>query len=207
MSTTDTLAAIPGLSAMSAAFKRGVIAIADDIGVDPDWLTSIMKFESNLDPHKVNPFSHAIGLIQFAEPDDVLKTRIGATKAELAAMTAEEQLGAVHHWFSPYKGRLHNLSDTYMAVFAPIGIGQGDDFHLYTAPSLSYTQNAALDKEKKGYITKADAASQPQGILNAAGDKRIAIDDGELGPLASIIVGIALTGIGIAFAIRHRLGG
>jgi hypothetical protein len=89
-------------------------------------------------------------------------------------MTAVEQLDWVEKYFEQYKGRIKNLGDAYMAVFAPVGLGKPDSTVLYTAPSAAYNANAPLDTQRKGYITRGDCivrvnAAFKQGQQYAAG--------------------------------------
>jgi len=151
-----TLAAVPGIEKTSAAFRQKVILIAREFGTDPNFLMAIMSFESGLDPKARNPYSGATGLIQFMPKT---AARLGTTIEALARMTAEEQLAYVQKYFAPYKGRLHTLEDAYMAVLWPPAIGRGKNYVLFASPSIAYEQNKALDLNKDGKITVAEATS------------------------------------------------
>jgi peptidoglycan hydrolase-like protein with peptidoglycan-binding domain len=151
-----TLAAVPGIEKTSDGFRQKVIHIARGLGTDPNFLMAIMSFESGLDPKARNPYSGATGLIQFMPKT---AARLGTTIDALARMTAEKQLTYVQKYFAPYRGRLHTLEDAYMAVLWPPAIGRGNNYVLFASPSMAYEQNRALDLNKDGKITVAEATS------------------------------------------------
>lgn len=82
-------------------------------------------------------------------------------------MTAVQQLDFVRLYFKPYAGRLKTLSDTYMAVLWPAAIGRPDDAVLWDKASkpTTYRQNAGLDANKDGAITKGEAAAKVRSAL------------------------------------------
>lgn len=167
-----TIAAVPGIERTSEAFRRKLVNVAHALKIDPSWLAACISFETakTFDPAKRNPYSGAIGLIQFTDVALVAMAKRGVktTKGELAAMTAEEQLDYVLAYLAPYKGRMASAQDVYMAIFAPVGIGKPGERILYAAPSLAYEQNKGLDWSKKGAITVSDAAAPVLGILTNA---------------------------------------
>lgn len=140
---------------VSQKFRVKVREIAKRQNVDPNWLMAVMAFETGNSflPYEKNPGSSATGLIQFTSST---AKSLGTSTTKLARMTAVEQLDWVEKYFAQYRGRITNLGDTYMAVFAPIGLGKPDSTVLYTSPSAEYNQNAGLDSARKGYITRAD---------------------------------------------------
>lgn len=128
--------------------------------VSPHDLATVICFEtaSTFDPAKRNEISGATGLIQF--------TRIGLrgmgeirTLDEISKLTFDEQIMLVEKYILGHQGKSKStLADLYMLVFSPKYAGAAMTSILYKAPNDSYTQNDDLDKEKKGYITKRDAA-------------------------------------------------
>lgn len=164
---------------VSRVFRDRVRWIADDLGgFTADDLMDCMAWESN------NTFradirnmagSGATGLIQFM-PLTALGLFYTAAAIErmtpaqrqangramtdrLAAMTPEDQLNYVYKYFRPFKGRLRNLGDLYMAILWPPGVGQPDTYVLWTRAGrpTTYRQNAGLDVNKDGAITRAEA--------------------------------------------------
>lgn len=101
--------------------------------------------------------SGATGLIQFMP---ATARALGTTTTQLAAMSAEDQLNWVYKYFQPFKGRMHTLSDVYMAVLWPAAVGKPDSTILWDKESrpTTYRQNAGLDINKDGKITKGEAA-------------------------------------------------
>lgn len=145
-------------SKVSPTFRERVWWIADQLQLNPDDLMSCMAWESaeSFRPDIRNAAgSGATGLIQFMPSTAV---GLGTTTAKLAAMSAEDQLNFVYKYFRPYAGRLNNLGDIYMAILWPNGVGKSDDYVLWnkaTKPT-TYRQNAGLDGNKDGTITRGE---------------------------------------------------
>lgn len=156
-------------------FRAKVRDIARRQGIEANWLMAVMAYETGNSflPYEKNRMgSSATGLIQFTSKT---ANSLGTSTTKLARMTAVEQLEWVEKYFEQYKGRIKNLGDAYMAVFAPRdGLGKPDSTVLYSAPSDEYNQNAPLDTQHKGYITRGDCIVQvnsafKQGQQYAAG--------------------------------------
>ena len=138
-------------------FVEKTVRISNNLGIpDPDDLFTVMSFETvgNMTSDIRNPRSGAVGLIQFT---NIGIRDLGVTQDDLARMDRIEQLDYVERYFQPYKGKMKNLGDVYMAVFSPIGVGKPEDFPLYRAPSREYDQNREMDADNDGVITRGDA--------------------------------------------------
>jgi Glycosyl hydrolase family 46 len=160
-----TLVNVKGSDKLDQPFKDKVIAIAKDLGTDPNWLLAVMSFETGqtFSPAIKNKAgSGATGLIQFMP---LTAKGLGTTTDALAKMTQLQQLDYVAKYFKPFKGRLKSLEDTYMAVFLPSAIGKGSSHVLFSKPSTGYTQNAGLDVNGDGKITAGEAASRVRAQL------------------------------------------
>jgi len=152
-------------SRVSQAFKERVIWIANALNMPEqgaDWLMACMAWESaeSFTPNIRNMAgSGATGLIQFMPKT---ATALGTSTELLARMTAEDQLNYVYKYFRPFRGRLNNLSDVYMAILWPLGVGKPESFVLWSRANrpTTFRQNAGLDVNKDGAITKAEAASK-----------------------------------------------
>lgn len=147
---------------VSQAFRDRLFEICQILDVEPDYVMACMAFESaeTFSPSIKNAAgSGATGLIQFM-PNTA--KGLGTTTAALAAMTSEQQLEWVLAYFLPYKGRLKTLADVYMAILWPAAIGKADGWTLWDKASrpTTYRQNAGLDLNKDGKITKAEAAAK-----------------------------------------------
>lgn len=128
----------------------------------PVWLMGCMAWESakTFSPSVRNMAgSGAVGLIQFM-PDTA--RGMGTSTEVLAQMTAESQLVYVQKYFEPYVGRLNSLGDVYMAILWPAAVGKPDDHILWKQSErpTTYRQNAGLDVNKDGAITKAECTSK-----------------------------------------------
>lgn len=116
-------------------------------------------------PHIKNAAgSGAVGLIQFMPNEAVA---LGTTAEHLSQMTAEEQVNYVYKYFKPFTGRLHNLGDVYMAILWPRGVGKSDTYPLFDRrqSSTTYRQNAGLDLNKDGIVTRGECLSKIEGKL------------------------------------------
>ena len=146
------------------AFRDKVFAICDGFKWNREthasWLMSCMAFESGetFSPSIRNAAgSGATGLIQFMPST---AQGLGTTTAELAEMTALDQLDYVQKYFRPYASRIGTLSDMYMAILMPKFVGQPEDSVMFLDPKISYRQNAGLDANRDGKITKVEVASK-----------------------------------------------
>lgn len=150
---------------VSSVFIDRVTWIRDALNMPDkgaDWLMAAMAWESNetFSPSIKNMAgSGATGLIQFMPKTAIA---LGTTVEALAKMKAEDQLNYVYKYFLPYKGRLNNLDDVYMAILWPAAIGKPMSHVLWeqgTAPK-TYLQNKGLDINGDKKITKNEAASK-----------------------------------------------
>lgn len=152
---------------VSEVFRGKVFALCGRLGMNPDYLMACMAWESaeTFSASIRNAAgSGAVGLIQFMPA-----TAVGmhVTTGAMALMTPEIQLDYVEQYFKPYKGRLHSLSDHYMAILWPAAIGKPESSALWDKASrpTTYRQNAGLDVSHDGVITKAEAAGMVEAKL------------------------------------------
>jgi len=149
---------------VSPAFKRRVIEISAELGMDPNNLMAAMAFESarTFRADIENPLSGAVGLIQFMP---ATAKGLGTSTAALKKMTPVAQLDFVRRYFLPQKGRLNDLNDVYMAILWPRAVGRPASYVLFVNGSRQYSQNKGLDVNFDGVVTKAEAASRVQQHL------------------------------------------
>jgi len=154
---------------VSHEFKVKAIQVAKRLGILPDYLMTCMAFETG---RTFSPSIHnaagsgAVGLIQFMGPTAVgLRT----TTSALAAMGAVQQLGYVETYMSNAArnagASLRSLEDVYMAILYPAAIGKPDTYVLFRSGTTAYTQNAGLDVDHDGVITKFEATSNVRALL------------------------------------------
>jgi hypothetical protein len=150
------------------AFRQRLMEICRRYNWSKDhacWLMAAMAFESGetFSPRITNGAgSGAVGLIQFMP---TTAEYLGTDSIELAGMTAVQQLEYVEKYFKPYASRITCLPDMYMAILMPKFVGRPNDTVIFKE-GISYRQNAGLDANKDGQITKAEAAAKVQAKLD-----------------------------------------
>jgi hypothetical protein len=157
---------LPDEVAADTGFLNAVNATAERGGFNSEWLLQVIAFEtrSTWSPSVRNPGSTATGLIQFLSET---ANNLGTTTEELAAMTREEQMVYVGKYLEPFKGRIRNVGDLYMAIHWPAGVGKPDDYVMYREGdgTNNYRLNRNLDAEPAdGVITRGEAVARVQGI-------------------------------------------
>lgn len=149
------------------AFQAEVSAVAQRLGIREGDLYAIMHFETggSFNPAQPNMAgSGATGLIQFMPST---AQGLGTSTQALAGMTRVQQMAYVEKYLKnagvkPGMG----LDDLYMSVLFPAAVGKPDSFVLFGRGAMSgytgraYSQNAGLDKNGDGSITKAEAAAK-----------------------------------------------
>ena len=143
--------------------KEGVLWIEDNGGPKADFLMPCMAFETGMTfrPDIKNAAgSSGTGLIQFMASTAI---NLGTTVQELAQMSRLKQLGYVYKYFRQFGKDLSGwtLEDVYMAILYPKAIGKPLDY-VFDWGELANKQNAGLDKDKSGTITKREAAAGVQ---------------------------------------------
>lgn len=150
-------------SHVSPLFRERVWWIADNLDLNPDDLMGAIAFESGktFSPSVKNAAgSGATGLIQFMPSTAIA---LGTSTTKLAQMTAENQLNFVYKYLKPYAGRLSSLEDIYMSILWPKAVGKPLDYALFTG-GIAYRQNAGLDNNKNGIVTKQEAAAKVRKV-------------------------------------------
>ncbi|MDB5983888.1 MAG: lytic transglycosylase [Pseudomonas sp.] len=151
---------------VSVDFCAKVKEVSSEIEVDPSFLMACMAFETGA-TFSPSIMSGAVGLIQFM-PSTALA--LGTDTETLSNMTAINQLDYVAKYFMPRRGSLHTLSDVYMAILWPVAIGKPETYVLFDKNDPlhpnRYIQNAGLDFNRDGVVTKAEAAARVQFMLD-----------------------------------------
>ncbi len=152
-------AKIPSSIYEDEPFIKELTRVANFLGVEKSDLLSVMSFETgqSFDPAKRNKQSGATGLIQFLPST---AKSLGTSVEELSTMSRAEQMKYVEKYLAPYKGKITNPKELYMAVLYPKAIGKDDNFVLMEKGTKAYSQNSGLDENKDGRITKAEAAQK-----------------------------------------------
>lgn len=155
---------VPKSRHVTPQFIDKVEMISKRLGTKPQYLMAVMAFETGgtYSPSIQNPASKATGLIQFMS---FTAKNLGTSTSALAKMDAVRQLNYVYQYLRPYRGRLNNLSDLYMAVLWPAAVGKSSDFVLFAAGSVEYRQNRGFDANRDGRITVAEASDRVRRFL------------------------------------------
>lgn len=154
---------------VSPAFCDKVRTISAALPCDPSDLMSCIAWESgrSFRPDVLNMAgSGAVGLEQFM-PE--VATELGTSTKALAAMTAEQQLDYVEKYHMRWrrllpKGQPFTLADLYMSILWPAAVGKPESYVLFHKDDADhparYRQNAGLDTDHDGNVTKAEAAAK-----------------------------------------------
>lgn len=212
---------VPGVKNLTQGQVDAVIAAAKKLSIDPDWLFTVISFETGgtFSPTVRNAAgSGAFGLIQFmpSTAQALLKTstRDEAVQQGLS-MSFNEQLDKM---VVPYlRGApMKSLEDVYLKIFYPAAMSKPAD---YVVGRLSdggfsakvYTQNKGFDREGKGYITRSDITRKIRSIYsNATGITEITTPDATVelvsapkGGLGQFLVGVLLA-LGMTYSAYTR---
>lgn len=141
------------------AFFSEVDRVSKALGMSSADLLRAMHFETGgtYSPSIKNPNGSATGLIQFLEST---AKSLGTSTEELSKMTREQQMQYVEKYLTPYKGRLDNFGDVYMAIHLPVAVGKDDDYVIYNNTDLrtrAYEANKGLDTNEDGKVTRGEA--------------------------------------------------
>jgi hypothetical protein len=132
-------------------------AVAERLQTQPAWLLNVMASESMFNPTARNGFpgQTASGLLQFIE---ATARRMGTTTEAIRRMSPAEQLRMVERYLTPFRGRLNNLADVYLAVFRGAVIDGGDTVVVVDSNKERriYALNKSLDLNGDGRIEKGE---------------------------------------------------
>lgn len=175
-------------------------------------MATVMSLETDgtFDPAKENPTSHATGLIQFM-PETA--RGLGTTIEALARMSDMDQLDWVEKYFrqNGFAGRMHNLNDTYLAVFYPSAMGHPSDYVVAREGSKVYSQNPGFDQpdsegNRKGYFTVGDITRVVHGVYNA-GAARGRLETPQADPSSSSSTDVIVLGlVGVTWLLWRYYG-
>lgn len=147
---------------VSPIFRARVQWIAEQLNLSPDDIMACIAWESGRTfsaSIRNMAGSGATGLIQFMP---ATARALGTSTDALAMMTAEDQLNYVYRYFEPFKGKLQNLSDIYMAILWPKAVGEPEEYVLWDRREMpkTFRQNSGLDLNKDGKVTKAECSTK-----------------------------------------------
>lgn len=173
----QTFESIRGFNVIAddGAFLGAVENVSQDLGINSADLLTAISFETvgTFNPAIKNPNSTATGLIQFLEST---AKGLGTSTAELAQMSNVEQMAYVKKYLEPYKGRMKNLGDVYMAIHWPAGVGKDDSYVMYREGSENYRANKGLDVSGDGTVTRGEALQRVRQSAGSGGQGSIPQD-------------------------------
>ena len=111
----------------SPEFNKKLQQIADQLGINFNDLYKIIKFESagSFSPGSHDPNNVSVGLIGFTEPT---AKQLGTSKAELAQMSAVDQLDYVYRYYKMVGAQPgDDVGMLYMRTFMPAFVNSPDD--------------------------------------------------------------------------------
>lgn len=185
-------------------FADKVKQIAQNIGTKPDYLMAVMYHESagTLRSDIVNPYSGAVGLIQFM-PDTA--KWIGTTITDLKKMTNVQQLDYIEKYYSKWKqagAKFEKPYKLFLTTFYPASLVKGwannKNYIFGKEKSDNWArtialQNKGFDLDKDGYISIKDYEKYHNRLFEKYGIK---IKNNTV----PIIAGIVITA-GISYGI------
>lgn len=192
----------------SPAFRAKLEDLCSRLDIPVDWLAAIIAFETGgtwsptVRPLNAagQPLSSAVGLLQWTR---ARAATIGLTTEQLLAMTAEEQLEAVEYTFGTAPP-LDSPREAYMWVFAPAYVKAPPGQVLYARPSAAYAANAALDRDRDGTITSAEAAEPIYELLEMIQPGSVTSRLGRVGSGVAIFAVVSAAIAATVYAVRRR---
>lgn len=162
-------------------FLNEVTRVSTDLNVSPNDLLAVIDFETagSFSPSQKSGTSSATGLIQFLKST---AEGLGTSTEALSSMTRAEQMKYVEKYLKPYKGRIKNQGDLYMAVHWPAGVGKSDDYVMYRKGSNNYKANSGQDVNKNGTVTRAETLQRLRSVTG----RKFAITQTELEPAGAM---------------------
>ena len=139
---------------VDAAFINKATEVANRLEIPLNWLMAVIELETagTFSPSIKNHMGY-VGLIQFGKQ---ASDRIGTTQSLLENMTAVEQLEYVYKYYKPYKKKIKNYIDLYIATLFPVALGKPSNFVLeyktLTAQRVAKA-NPLFDLNKDNKIT------------------------------------------------------
>jgi hypothetical protein len=104
------------------AFIYEVKAMGARLDIPYEDLMGVMYFESRLNP-KASNNGTALGLFQLTS---IAMRQLGITKEKVLKSDYRQQLVWFEMYLEPYRHKIHNFGDVYLAVYLPGYLGKND---------------------------------------------------------------------------------
>ncbi len=144
---------------ITEAFNTKLVQISANLHLNPEDLLAVMYCESGLKGSARNPYSNAVGLIQFL-PGTLASIGFRGTTDDFCSLSETEQLTGVERYLSKYQRYgLDDAGRIFQAVFMPGSLRSGNEILVdsRTDPA-AYRRNSVLDIDRDGLITVFDLA-------------------------------------------------
>ena len=162
-SSGDDGGPVTRVGSLSVDKQKSISRVANNIGVAPNDLASIISFETagTFSTKSKNPGSSATGLIQFMGKGATKRggyndgSYYGMSRDQFGALSFDEQMKYVEKYYKDrgFDGtKKRSLADAYTAVSG----------YRYKAGSKAYELNRAWDTDGNGVIDKGEAVRAPQ---------------------------------------------
>lgn len=139
-------------------FESKVRRISRRLQIPPEWLMTVIFFESGFKPDAVNgKGSGATGLLQWRREEAEI---IEMSPEKIKNLDAFEQLDLIESYLkkvSKNQGEgFEYLTDLYLAAFYPQALGEDYCYALYQKGEVNYQRYESLDTNNDGRITVKD---------------------------------------------------
>lgn len=202
-----SIAAVNGLAELGPDFLRELAGVADRLwGTEAhaDHLAAVLYVESKFNPQAKNPHGSATGILQWTEHT---AKAMGTTTAELAQLSAVEQLPFVERYFRDVAKTPRSMAarDIALATLGK-GVGTSDAHVLWTAEDPHYAGNKGLDVDGDGRITSGEVRQVYGSPLFAAQQRaRLEVPSSSMS-WGAIALLVAVLGAGVYVAWTRSEG-
>ncbi len=146
-------------------FEYLLSRIATKYGFDPNWLMTIMCFET-IGQFKTDVYYHSgkVGILPFSAQ---AAKRLGTTQQALAGLNHFEQLMYIALYFNRYnlKGRIRSFRELFLAIHFPHLLNKRRDTIVFKSHSEEYQANKWFDADSKGYVRLIDMLEAVERFL------------------------------------------
>ena len=171
------------------SFEQKVRATAVEVGTSPEWLMTVMHFETagSLSPAETNSLGYT-GLIQFGTS---AATELGTTTNNLRSMSHTQQMDYVRNYLKIVKSRYNAdytiFENLYLAVFYPAALNWGPNQKF---PAAVASANPSF-RDASGNITKSSIKARFDYLypaINATKQYDTATEEYKEPPAANVIL-------------------
>lgn len=130
---------------LHSSIKMTIQQLSSLLNVPEDWLKIVFAIESGNNPKARNPYTNAVGLIQFMP--FVLEP--WGYSPDTFPTDYNTQLNYVYKYLKPYKNKIKSVTDLYLSIFYPAAVGKPDSFIIGSEKSMS--RAAIIAKQNPGF--------------------------------------------------------